>query len=287
MTYPCPQPSSWLVQVPAVTPPPAFPEEPTYTNPTEPPPDFNVGDYLRLSPSLISIHGPSRPPTPLTIMTAAMEGNQENEEPLPVPPCLGEQEYYTAQRIHPTPSDNPQDPRNLLTGVTDQQQERMFRSVNGLRDAILSLMRQEDEEELNISSLATPTIAPEMLTHRGQTTPSTESSVTSSTPSHLSIAIDGENDEDTHLGEDWIKFVPEVHHTGTLIPISEAYPEERVLARYIRFHIDQTTGEPTISGTMGRGCPIYGDTLVAAPVPDPALRTTAITDTLRCLRSRA
>ena len=117
----------------------------------------------------------------------------------------------------------------------------MFRLVDGLRNAILSLMRREDEEELNAPSLASPTIAPEMLTHRGQATPSTESSVTSSAPSHLSIAVDGENNEDTHPGEDWIKFIPEVHRTGTLIPISEAYPEERVLARYIRFHVDTLT----------------------------------------------
>ena len=252
------------------SPPPVFPGEPEYTNPAEPPPAFDVGDYLRLSPSLVSVHGPSRPPTPLTIMTAAMEASQENDEPLVIPPRLGEQEYYAAQQIHPTPADNPQDPHNLLVGVTGQQRQQMFRLVDGLRNAILSLMRREDEEELNAPSLASPTIAPEMLTHRGQATPSTESSVTSSAPSHLSIAVDGENNEDTHPGEDWIKFIPEVHRTGTLIPISEAYPEERVLARYIRFHVDQTTGEPTISGTMGRGCPIYGDTLMAAPVPDPA-----------------
>jgi hypothetical protein len=131
-------------------------------------------------------------------------------------------------------------------------------------------MRQEDEEELNASSLAAPTIAPEMLTHRGQTTPSTESSVTSSAPSHLSILVDGENEEDTHPGKDWIQFIPEIHRTGTLIPINEAYPKEKVLAWYICFHVDQLTGEPTISGTMGRGCPIYGDTLAAAPVADPA-----------------
>ena len=73
-----------------------------------------------------------------------------------------------------------------------------------------------------------------------------------------------------HPGEDWIRFIPEIHRTGTLIPLSEANPEERVLARYIRFYVDQTTGEPTISGTMGRGHPIYGDTLAAAPVADPA-----------------
>ena len=91
-------------------------------------------------------------------------------------------------------------------------------------------MRQEDEEELAALSLTQPTIAPEMLTHRGRTTPSTESSVTSSASSHLSIAVDGENNEDMHPGKDWIKFIPEVHRTGTLIPISEAYPEERVLA---------------------------------------------------------
>ena len=251
-------------------PPPAFPEVPEYQNPTEPPPTFDVGDYLRLSPSLVSVHSPSRPPTPLTIMTAAMEANQENKEPLPILPRLGEQEYHATQLTHLTPADNPQDPRNLLTGVTKQQRERMFCSVSGLRDAILSLMRQEDKEELNAPSLATPAIAPEMLMHRGRTTPSTESSITSSTPSHLSILVDEENDEDTHPGEDWIKFIPEIHRMGTLIPINKANPEERVLACYIRFHVDQITGEPTISGTMGRGCPIYGNTLVAAPVADPA-----------------
>ena len=252
------------------TPPPVFPEEPEYTNPMEPPPTFDIDDYLRLSPSLVSIHGPSRPPTPLTIMTAAMEADQENSEPLPVPPRLGEHEYHAAQRTHPAPVDNPQDPHNLLAGVTDQQRQQMFRSVNGLQDAILSLMRQEHEEELNALSLAPPTIAPEMLVHREQATPSTESSVASSTPSHLSILVNGENNENVHPGEDWIRFIPEIHCTGTLIPINEANPEDRVLARYIRFHVDQTTGEPTISGTMGQGCPIYGDTLAAAPVADPA-----------------
>ena len=227
------------------TPPPTFPEEPEYTNPTEPPPDFNINDYLRLSPSLVSIHGPSRPPTPLTIMTAAMEASQEeSNEPLPIPPRLGEHEYYAAQQTHPSSSDNPRDPRNLLTGVTEQQRESMFRSVNGLRDAILSLMKWEDKEELAAPSLTTPSIAQEMLTHRGRTSPSTESSVTSSAPSHLSVLVDGEDDNDTHPGEDWIRFIPEIHCTGTLIPINEANPDERVLARYIRFHVDQITGEP-------------------------------------------
>ena len=180
-------------------PPPTFPEEPEYTNPTEPPPTFDMSDYLRLSPSLVSVHGPSRPPTPLTIMTAAMEADQQDNEPLPMPPCLGEHEYHAAQRTHPAPVDNPRDPRNLLTGVTEQQRENMFRSVNGLRDAILSLMRQEDEEELAAPFLATPSVAPEMLMHRSRTTPSTESSVTSSAPSHLSIRVDEENDHDTHV----------------------------------------------------------------------------------------
>ena len=252
------------------TPPPTFPQEPEYTNPTEPPPTFDIDDYLRLSPSLVSVHGPSRPPTPLTIMTTAMEADQEDDEPLPVPPRLGKHQYHAAQQVHPNPADNPQDPRNLLTGTTEQQRQQMFRSVNGLRDAILTLMRQENEEEVDAPSLTPPTIAPEMLVHRRPATPSSESSVTSSAPSHLSILVDRENNDDSHPGEDWITFIPEVHRTGTLIPISEAYPEERVLARYIRFHVDQTTGEPTISGTMGRGCPIYGDTLMAAPVPDPA-----------------
>ena len=252
------------------TPPPAFPEEPPYTAPEENPPAFKIEDYMRLSPSLVSVHGPSRPPTPLTIMTAAMEADQENNEPLPIPPRLGEHGYHAAQQVHPAPIDNPQDPRNLLTGITEQQRDSMFRSVSSLRDAILSLMRQEDEEELAAPSLATTSIAPEMLVHRGRTTPSTESSITSSAPSHLSILVDGEDNDDSHPGEDWIRFIPEIHRTGTLIPINEANPDERVLARYIRFHVDQITGEPTISGTMGRGCPIYGDTLAAAPVADPA-----------------
>jgi Chromo (CHRromatin Organisation MOdifier) domain len=138
------------------TPPPIFPEEPPYTAPKEDPPTFEINDYLRLSPSLISVHGPSRPPTPLTIMMAAMEASQEDNEPLPVPPRLGKHEYYASQQTHPAPIDNPQDPHNLVTGVTERQQEQMFRSVNGLRDAILSLMRQEDEEELNAPSLAMP-----------------------------------------------------------------------------------------------------------------------------------
>ena len=131
-------------------------------------------------------------------------------------------------------------------------------------------MRQKDEEEVNAPSLAPPTIAPEMLVHRRPATPSTESSIISSAPSHLSILVDREDDNDSHPGEDWIRFIPEVHRTGTLIPINEANPNERVLARYIHFHVDQITGKPTISGTMGRGCPIYGDTLAAAPVVDPA-----------------
>ena len=183
-------------------------------------------------------------------MTAAMEADQEDNEPLPVPPRLGEHNYYAAQQVHPNLADNPQDPRNLLTGTTEQQRQQMFRSVNGLRDAILTLMRQEDEEEVNAPSLTPPTIAPEMLVHRRPATPSTESSITSSAPSHLSILVDGEDNDDSHPGEDWIRFIPEIHRTSTLIPINEANPNERVLARYIRFHVDQITGEPTISGTM-------------------------------------
>lgn len=189
------------------TPPPTFPEEPEYTNPTEPTLAFNIDDYLRLSPSLVSVHGPSRPPTPLTVMATAMEENQEDNEPLPVPPRLGKHKYYAAQQTHPSSNDNPQDPQNLLTGITEPQRQQMFRSVNGLQDAILSLMRQEDEEELNAPSLAAPTIAPEMLMHCGRTTPSTKSTIDLSTSSHLSILVDGENNDDTHPGEDWIRFI--------------------------------------------------------------------------------
>ena len=56
---------------PTNEPPPAFPEEPDYAPPTDTPPSFGLEEYLRLSPSLYSVHGPSRVPSP---------------EPLPIPP---------------------------------------------------------------------------------------------------------------------------------------------------------------------------------------------------------
>jgi hypothetical protein len=47
---------------PTTEPPPAFPEEPDYAPPTEAPPSFGLKEYLRLSPSLYSVHGPSLSP---------------------------------------------------------------------------------------------------------------------------------------------------------------------------------------------------------------------------------
>ena len=71
-----------------------------------------------------------------------------------------------------------------------------------------------------------------------------------------------------HPGENWITFNPALHRTSILIPASESQPETQVPARYVRYHVDQYTGEPTISGTMGMGRPVYGETLQAAPEAD-------------------
>jgi hypothetical protein len=49
---------------PTTEPPPAFPEEPDYTPLAEDPPPFNLTEYLRLSPSLYSVHGSSQAPSP-------------------------------------------------------------------------------------------------------------------------------------------------------------------------------------------------------------------------------
>jgi hypothetical protein len=77
---------------PTNEPPPAFPEEPEYTPPMDTPPSFGLEEYLRLLPSLYSIHGPSRVPSP---------------EPLPIPHVP----------VH-LPQDNPEDPRNLVCGLS-------------------------------------------------------------------------------------------------------------------------------------------------------------------------
>jgi hypothetical protein len=69
----------------------------------------------------------------------------------------------------------------------------------------------------------------------------------------------------THPGDDWIRFQSEIHRTSIKIPATEAEPTVKADARYIRFRVDNVTGEPTIYGTMGNGRPIYAETLEAAP----------------------
>jgi hypothetical protein len=84
-------------------------------------------------------------------------------------------------------------------------------------------------------------------------------------PSHYTIDIDMDDLVQTHPGNDWIRFDPELHRTHILIPATEAEPETKTMARFIRFRVDTVNSEPTIYRTMGAGRPIYTETLEAAP----------------------
>jgi hypothetical protein len=223
--------------------PPAFPDEPAYALPTENPPDIDLGEYLRLSPSGYSLHAPSCLPSP---------------EPLPIPP----------PRIHPLPQDNPDDPCNCIRGLSDFTRERLFHSTTGLAAAKLMLARQEEVEhplvldpDTNVvHRVATPLSSPSNTDMH-----STPATTANSLPSHYSIEVDVDDLVQTHPQEDWIKFDPDLHRTAIHIPITEAEPHEKVPARFIRFRVEPITGKPTIYRTMGRGQPIYAECLEAAP----------------------
>jgi hypothetical protein len=236
------------------TPPPEFPAEPDYTTPSSPPPDIDFSEYLRMSPSLLNDPTPPvisepahyRPPSP----------NRRSPMPIPIPP-----RPLTSAHYHPTPRDNPNDPRNMISGISERERERMFYSVTGLRDTSLMLMQQEETRAR--------TVNPALVEHRSPPSePSSESSVSSSQPSHYTIEVDVGDTQRDHPGENWITFNPALHRTSILIPASESQPDIQIPARYVRYHVDQYTGEPTISGTMGIGRPVYGETLQAAPEAD-------------------
>jgi hypothetical protein len=227
---------------PTTEPPPTFPEEPDYAPPTDTPPSFGLEEYLRLSPLLYSVHGPSRVPSPA---------------PLPIPPCTG-----------PLPQDNPEDPRNLIRGLSSFARDRLFYSPSGLAVAQLMLERQEeadhplvlDPETNVVHRIATP------LSSVSSTTPSSSPAMSMhSFLSHYTLEIDVDNLVQTHPGDDWIRFQPEIHRTHIKIPATEAEPEVKVEVRFICFRVDTITGEPTIYGTMGAGRPVYAETLEAAP----------------------
>jgi hypothetical protein len=227
---------------PTTEPPPAFPAEPDYAPPTDTPPSFELEEYLRLLPSLYSVHGPSRVPSP---------------EPLPVPPRTGT-----------LPQNNPEDPRNLVRGLSSFARDRLFYSPSGLAAAQLMLERQEeadhplvlDPETNEVHRAATP------LSSVSSTTPSSSPATSMhSFPSHYTLEIDIDDLVQTHPGDDWIRFQSEIHRTSIKIPATEAEPTVKVDARYICFCVDNITGEPTIYGTMGSGRPIYAETLEAAP----------------------
>jgi hypothetical protein len=227
---------------PTTEPPPAFPEEPDYAPPTDMPPSFGLEEYLRLSPSLYSVHRPSRVPSPA---------------PLPIPP-----------RIDPLPQDNPEDPRNLVRGLSSFARERLFYSSSGLAAAQLMLERQEEADHPLVLDPETNVIhrAATPLSSVSSTTPSSSPATSMhSFPSHYTLEIDVNDLVQTHPGDDWVRFQPEIHRTHIKIPATEADPGVKVDARFIRFRVDNITGEPTIYGTMGAGRPIYAEALEAAP----------------------
>jgi hypothetical protein len=227
---------------PTTEPPPTFPEEPEYAPPTDTPPSFGMEEYLRLSPSLYSVHRPSRAPSP---------------EPLPIPP-----------RTSTLPQDNPEDPRNLVCSLSSFARDRLFYSPSGLAAAQLMLERQEeadhplvlDPETNEVHRVAMP------LSSVASTTPNSSPATSMhSFPSHYTIEVDVDDLVQTHPGDDWVRFQLEIHRTSIKVPATEAEPTTKVDARFVCFRIDTITGEPTIYGTMGAGRPIYADTLEAAP----------------------
>jgi hypothetical protein len=227
---------------PTTEPPPAFPEEPEYVLPTDTPPSFGMEEYLRLSPSLYSVHRPSRVPSP---------------EPLPIPP-----------RTDTLPQHNPEDPRNLVCGLSSFARERLFYSPSGLAAAQLMLERQEEADHPLVLDPETNEV------HRAATPLSSVSSTTLSSspamsmhsfPSHYTIEVDIDDLVQTHPGDDWVRFQPDIHRTSIKVPATEAEPTVKVDARFVRFRVDNITGEPTIYGTMGAGRPMYAETLEAAP----------------------
>jgi hypothetical protein len=227
---------------PTTEPPPPFPEEPEYTPLTDAPPCIELEEYLHLSPSLYSVHGPSRAPSP---------------EPLPIPP-----------RTDILPQNNPENPRNLVRGLSSFARERLFYSPSGLAAAQLMLERQEeadhplvlDPETNAIHCAATP------LSSVSSTTPSSSPATSMhSFPSHYTLEIDVDDLVQTHPGDDWVRFQSEIHRTHIKIPATEADPAVKVEARFICFCVNNITGEPTIYGTMGAGRPVYAEALEAAP----------------------
>jgi hypothetical protein len=105
---------------PTTEPPPAFPEEPEYAPPTDTPPSFGLEEYLRLSPFAIQRTRTKPGPQPRTT---------------PIPP-----------RTNTLPQDNPEDPRNLVRGLSSFARERLFYSPSGLAAAQLMLERQEEAD---------------------------------------------------------------------------------------------------------------------------------------------
>ena len=243
------------------TPPPIFPREPDYAPLNTPLPEIDFSEYLRMSPSLVSIHGTFRPSTLPTLEPWA--ATPESPAPLPVPFRFRPLNIPAA--FHPSPRDNPNDPQNLIVGVTDEERERMFYLVQGLRDTTVMVMQQQEAVEATVANNEPRPPRPEIPS----TSPSSESSITLPTHSHVSLHIDKEDEQQNHPGEDWIAFNSACHHTSINIPASEAHPDETIPARYVRYHVYPIMGEPTISSTMGIGRPIYGEPLQAAPDPEP------------------
>jgi hypothetical protein len=140
--------------------------------------------------------------------------------------------------------------------------------MTGLAAAELMLARQEeaehplvlDHETNEVHRVATPLSTPSSTCVH-----STPATTADSLPSHYTLEVDVDDLVQTHPQEDWIRFDPDLHRTSIQIPATEAEPNQKVPARFIRFRVEPITGKPTIYGTIGRGRPIYAECLEAAP----------------------
>jgi hypothetical protein len=90
-------------------------------------------------------------------------------------------------------------------------------------------------------------------------------------PSHYTIEVDVNDLVQTHPGDDWIRFQPEIHRTSIKIPATEAEPMTKVDARFIRFQPrhrhggahylrDYGSGTTCLCGSLGGRPCILGST---------------------------
>ena len=107
-----------------------------------------------------------------------------------------------------------------------------------------------DPETNEVHRVATP------LSSVASTTPSSSPATSMhSFPSHYTIEVDVDDLVQTHPGDDWIRFQPEIHRTSIKVPATEAEPTTKVDARFIRSASTPSRGNPLFTGPWERDDP--------------------------------